>query len=118
MVNKTSVLLQSYNTDLNSAILALKTLKSSIMSLREEFSDYKDYGKKKSGCDVYERSNKRKCKTNVRLNPLGHCQTEVVTLTDSENFRINCFIPIVDKIISSLSERIAAYTEVESIFGL
>lgn len=104
IVNKTSVKLQSCKTDLNTSILSLKTLKSSIQTFRDEFLDYENLGKQKSGNDVYVRSLKRK-------------RREEVELSDSEHVRIESFLPIIDQLVSSLSERISAYGEIDSLFG-
>ena len=43
------------------------------------------------------------------MNPLGYCQTEAVEVTDSEDFKINRYIPMIDQIIFLLDDRIAAF---------
>ena len=50
------------------------------------------------------------------MNPQGYCQTEAAELTDSEDFKINSYFPVIDQIVSSLDDRIAAYEENYPIF--
>lgn len=61
MVNKTRVISQSCKTGVISAVLLLKSLKSTIYALRDEFTYYQNSRKEKSGNDVYFQSQKRKC---------------------------------------------------------
>uniref|UniRef100_A0ABD2WAD0 Uncharacterized protein n=1 Tax=Trichogramma kaykai TaxID=54128 RepID=A0ABD2WAD0_9HYME len=35
----------------------------------------------------------------------------------AEKFRIECYLPIIDKLVQSLDERLSAYREIESYFG-
>lgn len=85
--------------------------------MRDEFTHYKNLGKQKSGSDVYFQNHKHKCHENVRQNPLDYCRTESLQWSDSDKFRVDCFLSVIDQIVSSLHERIATYEEVESIFG-
>lgn len=116
-INLTSLKLQSCNSDLNTSIALLKSLKSFIESLRDNFEKYEVLGKEKSGCDTYKQKKKRVRKQNVRLNPLDYGQTEAVKLTNSQNFRIECYIPVIDQLTVSLNQRINAYETSESYFG-
>ncbi|KAJ8677000.1 hypothetical protein QAD02_012787 [Eretmocerus hayati] len=116
-VNKTSMKLQSYNADLNSSIILLKSLGEFIESLRGKFEFYESRGKELTGSDEYHFVNKRRKEPNVRLGSLGQNQAPHVNLTSSDKFRVELYIPIIDSLETSLRQRIAAHEEVESIFG-
>ena len=66
---------------------------------------------------MYERNKKRQRKENVRLGTLNSNHTKATEFTDSDRFRVECYIPVIDQIASSLYHRIEAYSEVDSIFG-
>jgi len=85
--------------------------------VRDNFNNYEVLGKEKSECDQYKQKQKRVRKQNVRLNPLDYDQTENIVLTDSQKFRIECYIPVIDQLVMSLTQRIAAYEKSESYFG-
>ena len=59
-VNKTSTKLQSCNSNLNTSIAVLKSVKLFIESWRESFDGYQTLGKEKSECEVYELKKKKK----------------------------------------------------------
>lgn len=59
IVNKLNLKLQCCNTDLNTAILLLKSLKSSVTAFRNEFEFYENLGKEEFGINEYASSQKR-----------------------------------------------------------
>lgn len=113
--NCTSKLLQDSQLDLNSAVAAVKSLKSFVQSKRDCFSDYEREGANKSGTTEYVQTRPRQ--RNVRLTPLDYGRTPEAVLSQSEKFRIENFLPVIDKFISSLEQRLAAYELVCSRFG-
>ncbi|KAJ8685695.1 hypothetical protein QAD02_021488 [Eretmocerus hayati] len=116
-VNSTSLRLQSYNSDLNSSIILLISLCDYIESLRSRFEFYENRGKELVGSDEYDFTKKRRKEPNVRLIPLGEDQVPRVNLNGSEKFKNDFYMPIIDSLTKSLGQRIAAYKEVEAIFG-
>ena len=116
-VNATSLKLQSCNADLNTSIALLKSLRQYIESTRNDFQNYETLGKLKSACDEYKQSEERARKRNVRLDPLDYGRSQKVELTGSQKFRVQCYLPIIDQLITSLTQTIRAYQESESYFG-
>lgn len=116
-MNKVSIKLQSPTTDLNTAITCVKSLKSFIENLRNNFNHYESLGKDRSGLEEYSDKSKRVRRTNTRLNPLDYPNQEEIILRGSENFRIKCFLPVIDQLTTSLHDRISAYEEIGNHFG-
>ena len=56
-------------------------------------------------------------KKNVRLNSLNNNQTAATQLSPKEKFRSESFISIIDQLVVSLTERIAAYKTICQRFG-
>ena len=116
-VNKISLKLQSCDSDLNTSIGLLITLKLYVESIRENFENYETVGKEKSDSQVYELNQKRTRRQNLRLNPLDYGKEKNTEFTDFQKFRVECYLPVIDQIITSLTQRIAAYEKVENYFG-
>ncbi|KAJ8665354.1 hypothetical protein QAD02_007016 [Eretmocerus hayati] len=89
-INSVSKKVQGYNADLNTSV-------SLLISLREV----------KNG-----RGNK-----NFKMTPLDYGHSKEAELSDSDHFRINCYIPVIDHLTTALDQRIAAYQEVVGYFG-
>ena len=117
ITNKISLKLQSCDLDFNTSISLLKSLKSFVESMCDNFDNYEVLGKQKSNCEEYEQKQKRLRRQNVRLNPLDYAKDENVQLTGAEKFRVECYIPVIDQIVASLIQRIAAYEKTVSYFG-
>jgi len=95
--NATSKILQNPKLDLNSSVAAIKSLQVFVESKRDSFKEYEREGIDKSGTTEYVR--KRERRRNVRLNPLEQSQsatTQQVTLTQSDTFRIENFLTVID----------------------
>lgn len=115
--DKISKKLQSVSCDLNTSIVLLKALKNFVQSKREKFTFYESEGKKLSGCDKYEYEKSRQKTPNRRLNPLDYAQTPDVQHAHSDKFRIESYLPVIDQITVSLTNRIDAYKNVSEYFG-
>ena len=70
--------------DLNTAVVALKSLKTFIQNKRKKFSHCEKLGAEKSETSEYVM--RRKNKLNVRLLPLDYEQALVFKLSPSEEF--------------------------------
>ena len=68
-VNATSKILQDPQLDLNSAVAAVKSLRTFIESKRDRFEEYEKEGGIKSGTTEYVQRRQRR--RNVRLDPLN-----------------------------------------------
>ena len=53
----------------------------------------------------------------MRLNPLDYGKSKHVVLQGPDLYRVDCFNKNIDQLISSLTQRIAAYEEAERYFG-
>ena len=115
--NNISKCLQSPDTNLNTSVTLLSSLKSFIQIQRDSFADFERQGAELSGTNKYAATKKRKCRPNVRLAPLDYGHTPEVVLSPSETFRTQSFIPVIDQFLSSLDKRIGAYKEIHDLFG-
>ena len=114
-VNATSHMLQDPKLDLNTAVAMLKSLKCFVREKRECFHVYEEKGKEMSGTEDYVQTRNRQ--RNVRLNPLDYGRSEEVTLSLSEKFRVQNFLPVIEQFLSSLEQRLEAYENTCSLFG-
>lgn len=57
---------------------------------------------------------KRVRKQSVRKNPLNYGQSEDVHLTRAVQFRIESYISVIDQLITSLVQKVNAYSKVDS----
>ncbi|KAJ8673789.1 hypothetical protein QAD02_005051 [Eretmocerus hayati] len=51
------------------------------------------------------------------MTPLDYGHSKEAELSDSDHFRINCYIPVIDHLTTALDQRVAAYQEVVGYFG-
>lgn len=109
--------LQSPETDLNTSVASIKSLKSYIENLRDNFDHYESLGQKRCQQSEYSDISKRTRRTNVRLNSIDSSNEQETILKGSNNFRVNCFLPVIDTLTTSLQERLAAYEEISNYFG-
>lgn len=93
----------------------LKSLECFVREKRECFHVYEKKGQDLSGTDEYSPTRIRH--RNVRLNPLDYGRSEEVTLSHSEKFRVDNFLPVIDQFLSSLNQRLKAYENTCSLFG-
>ncbi|XP_064122686.1 uncharacterized protein LOC135226935 [Macrobrachium nipponense] len=114
-VDAASNTLQDPKHDLNTAVAVLKSLECFVREKRECFHVYEKKGQDISGTDEY--SPPRIRHRNVRLNRLDYGRSEEVTLSHSEKFRADNFLPVIDQFLRSLNQRLKAYENTCSLFG-
>lgn len=110
-------MLQDPKMILESAMRALESLKSFVESKRNDFDKYEEAAKKISHTDEYVQSLTRTRTKNVRLNPLDYGKAQDANLSPKEKYKVSAFIPVVDQLSVSLTERLHAYEAVRSRFG-
>jgi len=115
--NATSKTLQDPKLDINAAIALLKSLQHFILSKRDSFDEYEQQGSDMSGTSEYAQSYNRARRRSVRQSPLDYGQTPEVELSPSDRFRTQSFLPVIDQLDQSLTQRIAAYDAVSRRFG-
>ncbi|XP_068994056.1 zinc finger MYM-type protein 1-like [Neodiprion pinetum] len=115
--NATNKMLQDPQMILESAMRALESLKSFVESKRNDFDKYEEAAKKISQTDEYVQSRTRTRTRNVRLNPLNYGKAQDANLSPKEKYKVSAFIPVVDQLCVSLTERLHAYETVRSRFG-
>ncbi|XP_066969168.1 52 kDa repressor of the inhibitor of the protein kinase-like [Macrobrachium rosenbergii] len=113
--NATNHILQDPKMVLSAAVKALKSLKTFIETKREKYEEYEAAGIRLSGTEEY--TEVRHCVRNVRLNPLDYGKAEDAQMSPKVKFRANSFLPVIDQIVQSLSDRIAAYDVACEHFG-
>ncbi|XP_042209606.1 zinc finger MYM-type protein 1-like [Homarus americanus] len=111
----TSHALQDPKLDLNTAVAMLKSLECFVREKRDCFHVYEKKGREMSETGDYSQTRKRQ--RNVRLNPLDYGRSEEAALSQSEKFRVQNFLPVIDQFLSSLDQRLKAYEETCSLFG-
>ena len=113
--NATNHLLQNPKMVLQSAVTALTSLKLFVQDKRNSFDEYKEAAKKMSGKTDYPEIRIRS--QNVRLTPLESRNQETTQLSQTENFRSDNFLPVIDQLYTSLTDRIKAYDIIYKRFG-
>ncbi|XP_025410807.1 uncharacterized protein LOC112683847 isoform X1 [Sipha flava] len=116
-VNKISEILQNPRLDVNTAVLALKSLRSFIGTTRDSFEEYFVKVAELDDFVEYDSETQRKRKINVRLSPLDSVQIPEIEMSSSNKFRIQSFLPVIDQLESSLQQRLEAYELVDNRFG-
>ena len=113
-MNKTNKLLQSEGLPLNNAVNLLQSLSSFIESQQDRFDHFEEIGKKKSGTTHYRNEEPR-----VRQRKRFFDEVEVddeetdTALSFRDSFKINTFLPIIDRLVTELASRLEAYTNFE-----
>ena len=69
-----------------------------------------------SGATDYK-LNQRNRRINVRLQPLDYGHSEEATLSPSQRFRVEAFLPVIDQFVASLDQRASTYDSLSSMFG-
>ncbi|XP_051165718.1 uncharacterized protein LOC127284365 [Leptopilina boulardi] len=113
--NSTNEILQSSTMILCTAVNCLKSLKTFVESKRDAFETYEVAGKELSNVQEYEIVRVRR--PNVTRRPLDCVQAPSVQLLPRDKFRTESFLPVFDQLVSSLTERIAAYEVIYERFG-
>ena len=113
--NATNKDLQSPQMTLNTAVKSLEALKSFVSSKRDKFDEYETAGQQLSKTETYETG--RTKTPSVTRQPLDYGQTPASSLSPREKFRTESFVSVIDQMIVSLTQRIAAYSVVCARFG-
>jgi len=114
--NTTSKQLQDETTDLNTAVYLLQSLEAFVQSRCAIDSTSLD----KEGrilLEEYTKQHQRTRRRNVPLNPLDYEYGAEVQRTHKNEFKGDCFLPVIDMLLSSLANRISAYKDVCNRFG-
>lgn len=114
-INKTNIYLQKANLELGTAVELLKTLKQYICSQRENFEKFETQAKIKDPETRYKNKNKRK-KFRKKFEDDGPAAEE--NLEIREKFRVESYLPIIDKLSVELDSRTKAYDTVYNLFGV
>lgn len=115
--NASSKTLQTPHLNLNSAVAVLKSLVDFVQKLREEFDIFEESGKLLLGSQEYAAEQRRTRRRNVRLESFDDSGTESADLSPKEVFCRSVFLQCVDKLLSCLKYRLAAYDSVCQRFG-
>ncbi|XP_013788300.1 zinc finger protein 862-like [Limulus polyphemus] len=115
-VNKTSKILLSKNVDILVANDLLKSLKVYLQEMRDKFSEYE--AKAKSRCPdlKYSDGDKRARKRSMHLTRY-YGLPEQILLHETEKFKVETYLPLLDSLNSHLTER-EAYESIENLFSL
>ncbi|KAE9523745.1 hypothetical protein AGLY_015805 [Aphis glycines] len=114
-LNAVNKILQSPTLDLNNAVVCVKSLKCFIDAQRDMFSVYEEKGKIIT--DSVDYVKKRNLKHNIRLDPLGNKSSSNVELKPSEKFKVDCFLPVIDQLSTSINQRLKAYEVISDRFS-
>ncbi|CAH0560643.1 unnamed protein product [Brassicogethes aeneus] len=115
-INSTSKSLQNNQANLTATCTLYSGLIEFVESFREQFDEIEEESKKiQPNNNACKDEISRVCKRNKFFDE-GPAQD--ITLSGAENFKINSFFPICDKLIFELKMRIQAYDCVNEIFGV
>ena len=114
--HKTSMKLQSADLDLNEAVALLESLMNYTTTLRDSFDDFEEKGRLRSRSKSYKTEVGRKCTRSVRLT-LNDGAAEEAEFTPSVRFRVEVYLPILDKLHAELNKRLQAYAKLSHKFG-
>ena len=90
----------------NTAVSAVKSLRSFVESKRECFSHYEQLLAELSGVTEYEPVRHRK--HNVTLKPLDYSQVPEAELSASDKFRVTNFVSVIDQFLAELNKRLSS----------
>lgn len=113
--NATNIKLQDKSIHLSTASQLLMSLKSFVMSLREKFEHFKERARALSN-EVNEKFDIEYSRIRKRKLASDESREGEVTLLGSEAFKVNNFIPLVDKLNLCLEDRLEAYVALEKKF--
>ncbi|OCT99580.1 hypothetical protein XELAEV_18005362mg [Xenopus laevis] len=113
--NATTKRLQCVNIDIGTVVKLYDGLTTLVQDTRDEFERFERDAKELSGLEDYDSSTARprKIKLPFDVSPQGHIQ-----LSPRDKFRVNTFLPILDKLSHELRRRAEAYKSLNSNFGL
>ena len=113
--HKTSMKLQSANLDLNEAVALLESLMN-YTTLRDFFDDFEEKGRLCSRSKSYKTEVGQKRTRSVRLT-LNDGAAEEAESTLSVCFRVEVYLPILDKLHAELNKRLQVYAKLLHKFG-
>ncbi|OCU00650.1 hypothetical protein XELAEV_18006429mg [Xenopus laevis] len=113
--NAASKRLQCVNIDIGTVVKLYDGLTTLVQDTRDEFERFERDAKELSGLEDYDSSTARprKIKLPFDVSPQGHIQ-----LSPRDKFRVNTFLPILDKLSHELRRRTEAYKSLNSNFVL
>lgn len=116
--NKTSKYLQNSKLDVSAATKMLKSLTTFIQQLRSQFTEVEEQCKIIYQNETYVEEHKRQIKRNRKWDfHDADAEDADAGLSPSNKFKIRTFLPIIDKLLSSLNQRISAYCLIDDRFG-
>ena len=114
--HKTSTKLQSAGLDLNEAVALLESLMNYATTLRDSIDDFEEKGRLRSRSKSYRTDMGRKRTRSVRFT-LSDGEAEEPEFTPSVRFRVEVYLPILDKLHAELKKRLQAYAKLSHKFG-
>ncbi|XP_014681935.1 PREDICTED: uncharacterized protein LOC106821579 [Priapulus caudatus] len=116
-------MLQDPKIDLNSAICLFDSLIEFTGSQRARFTFFEQKGQELTGSNEYPEENRRKRKRNTQMDTYvlyhdapGTTENSEVE-TPSDRFRVDSFLPVIDKLQLALTKCRAAYSTISGKFG-
>jgi hypothetical protein len=117
--NATSLSLQKTSIELGYAVKLLQSLRDFVADLRTSPTTFNDFEEQAKLAAVVKSYRTEVTRRKIPKRYADHvAQTESqVFLVGNQEFRVNTFNVILDKLLSALHHRIDAYTEVHNCFG-
>ena len=115
-INDVSKIIQTESIDLSTVVDLLNSLKEYIQSLRSKFDYYNEAAKELTKCGNYRDNNKRIRKVSTKLT-FFYSSTENMIFQGKDKFKIEVFMPIIDKLLMELERRSTEYTTIFARFG-
>ena len=118
-VYKTSVQLQKEGLPINVAVNLLQSLLEFIESLRGRFDEFEQSAIEMCGIPSYRDEEKRKRSRKRLFDEMDTSDSDMEDTISSprEDFKINTFLPIIDKLNTELRTRMEAYISLSNRFG-
>jgi hypothetical protein len=113
--NKISVALQSSTIGLRIGVSLLSSLEEFVISLRENFHQFEETSKLRSGNQNNKGDGKRKIQRN-KLWDTGNAENTPILCT-TQKFKVSVFLVVLDQLLSGMEKRISAYATVNHRFG-
>lgn len=114
--SKTSESLQKADMDLSTAVSLLESLRSWVFSLRDKFDQFETSAK--SVPDICQSYRDELQRTKKRKIFLDESTEHEVTLKGRERYKVETFCVTIDKLVSCLDHRLAAYRNITDHFGV
>uniref|UniRef100_A0A1B8Y1W6 TTF-type domain-containing protein n=1 Tax=Xenopus tropicalis TaxID=8364 RepID=A0A1B8Y1W6_XENTR len=113
--NATNKRLQCVDIEIGTVVRLYDGLTTLVQDTRDDFERFEREARELSGLEDYDASTARprKIKLPFDVSPQGHIQ-----LSPRDKFRVNTFLPILDKLSHELRRRAEAYKSLNSHFSL